>query len=228
LADWGWPVLVGRPLRSRTEMRVMADAAPKKFTLSSGGKVPYILRREFPPASSSGYTPPPSSTPPTASATGATGTGANASDKMEEDECQNRIDAQMQGFLNADSKPSSQPASSQDGARAHEERPCPNAVVDAYKQDMNVLKQEVMQMMKLMEERQDRAEQRQDVAEKRIEGAIAEIVAEQKSSTANTNKDIGDLKSMMSMMVQQQTAMMQMLQGDDRRVKPKTDGQPTQ
>ncbi len=104
-----------------------------------------------------------------------------------------------------------------------------------YKRDMGDLKQEIMQMLKMMEERQDRAELRQDVTEKRIESVIAEIVTEQKSSAASTTQVIGDLKSMMAMMVQQQnamaqqqTTMMQMLQGDDRRVKPKVETQTAQ
>jgi hypothetical protein len=100
------------------------------------------------------------------------------------------------------------------------------------------LKQEMLQMMKAMEKRQKRAELRQDVAEKRIETAIAEIVSEHNATAASTTQDVGDLKSMMAMMMQQQHALvqqqsttMQMLQGDDRRVKPKVEaqnGQPAQ
>ncbi len=90
-------------------------------------------------------------------------------------------------------------------------------------------------MVKAMEERQGRAEQRQDATEKRIEGAINEIVNEHKAMAASTTQDVGDLKSMLQMMmqqqnalVQQQTTMMQMLQGEDRRVKPKVDNQAAQ
>ena len=91
------------------------------------------------------------------------------------------------------------------------------------------------QMIKVMEERQDRAELRQDVADKRIESAISDIVTEQKASAASTTQVVGDLKTMITMMAQQQNAMvqqqntmMQMLQGDDRRVKPKVDAQAAQ
>ncbi len=100
---------------------------------------------------------------------------------------------------------------------------------------MQELKKEMMQMMQAMEERQQRAEQRQDIAEQRIEGAIADIVAEHKATAASTTQDVGDLKSMLAMMmqqqnamVQQQTTMMQMLQGDERRVKPKVESHSAQ
>ncbi len=240
LAGWGWPVLSGRPLRSKTEMRVMADTEPKKLTISSGGKVPYVLRREFPAAASAQVDHQQvKATKPTKNMED-NSKGSGESEKMEEDDCQTQINEQMQGFLNAEaarvSTPSSPSSASPQAATPSTVRPpCPQEIASDYKKDMNDLKQEIAQMMKTMEERQNQAELRQDATEKRIEVAISEIVSEHKSTAASTMQDVGDLKSMMALMVQQQNAlvqqqstMMQMLQGDDRRVKPKVEAQTAQ
>lgn len=157
-------------------------------------------------------------------------------EKMEEDECQDRIDENMRNFLNAGGEHvGSASSSSSSSASQSQPKIAEPLTAGTRKSDLADLKQEMIEMMKAMEERQNRAEQRQDVAEKRIEGAITEIVTEQKALAASTTQDVGDLKSMLAMMmqqqnalVQQQTTMMQMLQGDERRVKPKVEAQTPQ
>jgi hypothetical protein len=247
LAEWGWPVLEGRSMRSKTEMRVLADVAPKKLTISSGGKVSYVLRREF-PADASPHRE--QQTEKAGTRQNAEGNSQEQTQQMEQDDYQTMIDEQMQGFLNsapvqdgaaktpASASSSASSSSTQAPAQSTVRVPAPSSAqhgMQDYKKDMLELRQEILQMMKKMEERQDHAEQRQDVAEKRIEGAIDEIVAEQKSAAASTTQVVGDLKAMMALMVQQQntlsqqqTSIMQMLQGDDRRVKPKVESTPLQ
>ncbi len=159
--------------------------------------------------------------------------------KMEEDQCQAEIDAQMQNFLNMEktkvSAPTPTPTPTPQGAQGNGMSTKDDVSMNVHEKEvgdlrleMNSQLQRVMEMVKAVEERQSKAEQRQDLAEKRIEGAIAEIVAEHKSSAASTANDIGDLKSMMMMVAQQQQTIMQTLQNDDRRVKPKVDTQAAQ
>ncbi len=247
LAEWGWPVLAGRPMHSKSEMRVLADVAPKKLTIASGTKVPYVLRREFVVTTNPQQEQQATAAVPNQSADAKT---EEKTQPMEQDDCQAEIDAQMQGFLNAEPAHSKNagnlkttaPASSSSSSppllktvTPCMKPPAHTAAEGSYKAEMQELKKEMMQMMQAMEERQQRAEQRQDVAEQRVEGAIADIVAEHKATAASTTQDVGDLKSMLAMMMQQQNAMvqqqatmMQMLQGDERRVKPKVEAHSAQ
>jgi hypothetical protein len=161
LSECGWPVLAGRPLRSRTEMRVLADVAPKKMTIASGGKIPYVLRREFADAAS-----PSRDQQTTAAKQRQNEEGSN----QEKTELQVMIDEQMQGFLNsghdhkkAATASSASSSSSQASVQITERtaaQPSAQQVMPDYKKDKMEFRQEICQMMKKMEERQDRAEQR--------------------------------------------------------------------
>jgi hypothetical protein len=204
----------------------MADKPPRKLTIPSGGRLPYVIRCESPVLDMM---------------MGNCKDKVEKVEKMNEDDAQDQIDEQMKGFLN----PQDQVRSTSSASSSS--KPPPTAAVPTVttseaspqgtyqKADLAELKTEMMGMMKALEERQSRAELRQDVAEKRIEGAIAEIVSEHKAMAASTTQDVGDLKSMLQMMMQQQSnlaqqqnIMMQMLQGEDRRVKPKVENQSAQ
>ena len=202
-------------------MRVMADKEPKKKVIPSGGEVPYTISREFPEnkmmAKKYEEADP-----------------CGEKEDEEQEQVQQTIDGEMQGFLNGENQEDVMDTgganvSSSSGINPskvmNEKEKAKDELREEHKREMDEFKAEMKSMMEAiakMSSRQDQAEQRQQQVEKRMEGAISEIVDEQKACRESAKSDINDIKTMLASMAQQQMTMMQTIQGDDRRVKAKT------
>jgi hypothetical protein len=225
LAAWGWPVLAGRHLRSKTAMRVLADSAPKKKIIPSGGLIPYTLRLEFPEVGTKMEA---QKLKPARDLSKQEGEGGAM--ETDHEELQEKVDKQMQDFLNGgdrgtatesspDGSSHSKAAQGDKGGNKEEE----TAESKSFKASMEAQMQMFAKSLAEMQGRQMQAEQRQADSELQMRAAVAEIRAEQSAAKASTSGEIADVKTILEQMARQQAQMMAVLQADDRRVKPKVE-----